>query len=315
MRIVYFGTSTFGIPSLEALRQSGHTLELIVTSPDKPRGRDRRPSPTPVGRWALDQGFVPLAAARGDMDGVTERVLEIRPDALVVIAYGLLLPERLLSVPRFFPLNVHASILPAWRGAAPIQRAILSGDPVTGVSIMRMTRGLDEGPVLAVRELAIGPDEDLGSLETRLARSGAEALIEVLAAAQGGHPPIEVPQDPAAATLARKITKDEGALDWSQDATVLSRRIRALSRWPGCEARWSNRRFLLFDASVQVGAEQGVGRPGTVLGLDGRGRLRVVCGKDVLLVGRLQAEGKQPVSAADWLNGYRVQVGSSFDSR
>lgn len=315
MRIVYFGTSTFGIPSLEALQKSGHALELIVTAPDKPRGRDRRPSPTPVGQWAIDRGFKPLAAGRADLDGLTDRVMGIRPDVLVVIAYGLILPERLLSAAKLFPLNVHASLLPAWRGAAPIQRAILNGDPVTGVSIMRMTPGLDEGPVLARREVPIEPDEPLESLEQRLAGSGAQALTDVLAACETGHPPAETPQDHRIATLARKITKEEGLVDWSQDAIVLARRIRALSRWPGCQARWSGRRFLLFDASVQQGAGGETGRPGTVLGLDEHGRLRVACGKGVLLVGRLQAEGKQPVRAADWLNGYRVFTGTSFDSR
>lgn len=313
MRIVYLGTSPFGIPSLEALRRDGHSLELIVTSPDKPRGRDRKLSPTPVGRWAIEHGLPLTTAGRADMPAVEAQVAALRPDALVVIAYGVLLPETLLRMPRLFALNVHASILPSWRGAAPIQRAILSGDRTTGVSIMRMTRGLDEGPVLCERALAIATDETLESLEARLAEAGAEALTEVLAAAERGCPPPERPQDHPRATLARKITKDEGVLDWTGDAEVLARRVRALSRWPGCEARWAGRRFLLYDASPVDAPPDGRARPGTVLGLDESGRLRIACGKGELRIGRLQAEGKQPVRASDWLNGYRVTPGTSFD--
>lgn len=318
MRIVYFGSGPFGIPSLEALRSGGHEIQLIVTSPDKPRGRGRRPCPTPVGEWAM-QNKLPLATAgRSDLAAVTERIARLRPEALVVIAYGVILPEDLLATPRFLPLNVHASILPCWRGAAPIQRALLSGDETTGVSIMRMSRGLDEGPVLARSEIAIAPGETLDSLEARLAVLGAELLTSVLAAVESGHAPAEVPQDERRATLAPKITRQEGLIDWSEDAAVLSRRVRALSRWPGCSVWWSRRRFLIdeaYEAAAPDALSPDKAKPGTILGLDDQGRLRVACLKGELRIGRLQAEGKQPVRAADWLNGYRVTVGSSFDSR
>ncbi|MCG3175945.1 MAG: Methionyl-tRNA formyltransferase [Candidatus Omnitrophica bacterium] len=312
MRVVFLGTSPFALPSLERLVRDGYAPELVVTQPDKPRGRDRRPTPTPVGAWALEHGLKLERCDRSGLPELTRRLRASPPDALVVIAYGAILPQELLDAPRLMPINVHASLLPAWRGAAPIHRSILAGDRRTGVSIMRMTRGLDEGPVLDQRAIDIAPAEDLRSLETRLARLGADALMDTLRLLGSGRAPLETPQDASKATIARKIVKEDARMDWALDASELERRVRALSVWPGCETRLGGRRFLVHDAVREDGAQGGP--PGRILGLDRAGRLRVGCGRGVLALGRLQAEGRPAVPASEWVNGYRVEPGTSFDS-
>lgn len=302
MRLVFAGTPEFAVPSLAALLEAGHDIVAVYTQPDRPAGRGRHVQESPVKRFALERGLAIRQPKR--LRGEADALAAFKPDAVVVVAYGLILPADFLGVPPLGCVNVHASLLPRWRGAAPIARAIEAGDEVTGVSIMRMDEGLDTGPVLAMHEEPIHADDDAGSLHDRLAKLGAELLVPTLAAWARGVVPR--PQDESRASHAPKLTKAEAQMRWGDSAAALARRVRAFSPWPVAYCRHGEERLRILSAQVQPGETRGV--PGEILSAAREG-IDVTCGEGVLRLLRLQREGSRPLAADDFLRGYRLAAG------
>ena len=310
MRIVFAGTPEFAVPPLAALVASRHQVVGVLTQPDRPAGRGRRVEHGAVKEFALAHGL-PVAQP------VTLRTAEGRaplaawgPDVMVVVAYGLILPPEALALPRFGCLNIHASLLPRWRGAAPIQRALLAGDPETGVAIMQMDAGLDPGPVLLERRVTIGPDEDSPALHARLAALGAAALLEALDGIEAG---TLTPQAQSAegATYAAKLDKSEARIDWREDAAAIARRVRALRPWPvaetllhGEQVRLHRARALPDAAAPAAGAAPSAA-PGALLGLEDD-MLVVACGRGRLGILELQRAGRRSMTAREFANGLRA---------
>jgi methionyl-tRNA formyltransferase len=301
LRIVFAGTPEFAVPSLRAAAQLGDVV-AAYTQPDRPAGRGRELTLSPVKREALVRGIPVLQpdSLKGELSRDALRAL--RPDLMVVVAYGLLLPRKILEIPRFGCWNVHASLLPRWRGAAPIQRAIEAGDAETGVCLMQMEQGLDTGPVLLAQRTPIAPDETGGQLHDRLATLGAQVLADGLGLLRAGIRPVPQPQPSEGATYAHKLDKAEARLDWTQPAAVLERKVRAFQPWPVAEAELAGERLRIHGALALD--ETHDAPPGTLLHA-GRDGLDVACGTGVLRVRVLQREGGKAITAADYLNARR----------
>jgi methionyl-tRNA formyltransferase len=309
MRVVFAGTPDFAVPAFEALRAAGHDLVAVMTQPDRPAGRGQALRASPVKQAALAAGIPVMQPASLREPGSIEPVAALRPDVLVVVAYGLLLPEPFLRVAPHGALNIHASLLPRWRGAAPIQRAILAGDARTGVSIMQMERGLDTGPVILAESIAIGTDETAGQLHDRLSALGARLIVQVLERAAAG--PLEAAAQPVeGVTHAAKILKAEALVDWRQPAQTVLRTLRAFAPAPGAGAQIAGALVKLHQASPG-GPVQGLA-PGTVVSLDGG--VEVACVDRTVVISRLQSAGGRVQAADEWLRGHRLQVGDRFDA-
>jgi methionyl-tRNA formyltransferase len=281
---------------------TAHAVALVITRPDQPAGRGLRPAPSAVKRIANEHGLELLQpSALADAQAL-ERLHGTRPDALVVAAYGALLPRVVLEAARFGAINIHASLLPRWRGAAPIQRALLAGDGETGVSIMKMDEGLDTGPLYLQRRLAIEPQEDAGTLHDKLAALGADALVDVLAQLEHGEA-LARPQPESGATYARKIDKAETRLDWTRPAAELERAIRAFRPSPGAVARLEGKTLKLWRAHVV----EARGAPGSVLSTDD---FTVACGENALRIEELQPAGRRRMSAQEFLRGHPLSPGT-----
>ena len=303
MRIVFAGTPEFAVPPLAALCASRHEVVGVLTQPDRPAGRGRKLATSAVKDFALQQGL-PIAQPQTlrSAEG-RESLVHWQPDVLVVVAYGLILPVEVLSMPRFGCLNIHASLLPRWRGAAPIQRAILAGDAYTGVTLMQMDVGLDTGPMLLQRRVAIGADVDSAALHATLAQVGAEALLETLDGLEAGTLAAQ-PQPSSGVTYAAKIDKAEARIDWQHDAIDIARRVRAFRPWPIAETTQRGEQVRIHEAVVIGDAEAGRAAgtvPGTLLGLRAD-RLIVACGRDCLGIGVLQRAGRRSVTAREFAN-------------
>ena len=300
LRLLFAGTPEFALPALDALAASGNTLVGVLTQPDRPAGRGLRAQASPIKRRALELSVPVLQPATLRDEGVQALLASKSADVLVVAAYGLLLPTTVLALPRLGCVNIHASLLPRWRGAAPIQRAILAGDLETGVSIMHMDAGLDTGPVYLRRAIPIERSDTAGSLHDRLATLGAQALLEALPAIADGSLRA-VPQDSGAATYAKRIDKCEARLDWTRSAPQLELQVRAFNPWPVCETRWAGHTLRIWEARAVSQPVQAA--PGTVLAA-GRDGIDVAAGEGVLRVLRLQRAGKTVVSAGDFANAH-----------
>ena len=303
MRIVFAGTPEFAVPPLAALCASRHEVVGVLTQPDRPAGRGRKLATSAIKDFALQQGL-PIAQPQTlrSAEG-RESLADWQPDVLVVVAYGLILPVEVLSIPRFGCLNIHASLLPRWRGAAPIQRAILAGDAYTGVTLMQMDVGLDTGPMLLQRRVAIGADVDSAALHATLAQVGAEALLETLDGLETGTLAAQ-PQPSSGVTYAAKIDKAEARIDWQHDAIDIARRVRAFRPWPIAETSQRGEQVRIHEAVVIGDAEAGRAAgtvPGTLLGLRAD-RLIVACGRDCLGIGVLQRAGRRSVTAREFAN-------------
>jgi methionyl-tRNA formyltransferase len=311
MRIVFAGTPDFAVPVLQVLLDSAHEVIAVYTQPDRPAGRGRQLRESPVKQLAVRHDLPVLQPASLREATAAAELAAFRPDLVVVVAYGLILPPAILAVPPLGCLNVHASLLPRWRGAAPIQRAILAGDRETGVSLMRMEAGLDSGPVFASRACTIGTTETGGELHDRLAQLGAALLRDKLDAIGRGTLAAR-PQDESRVTYAAKLEKGEARIDWSRDAGSLARQVRAFNPWPVAETWYKGRQLRIWEASVL--AEAGNGQPpGTVVRAY-RGGIEVACGRGRLGLLRLQLPGARPVAAVEFLNahplaGVRLGVG------
>ncbi len=298
LRLGFAGTPQFAVAALDALAASRHTVAAVFTQPDRPAGRGRGVQHSPVKERAAALGLTvhqPQSFKTPEAQG-TLRGLEL--DALVVVAYGLILPAAALAAPRLGCFNIHASLLPRWRGAAPIQRALLAGDAATGISIMRMETGLDTGPVLAMRSLEIGAAETSGGLHDRLARLGGELIVETLEsiAAGGAH---EEPQPTVGITYAEKISKAEALIDWTADAVQIVRQVRAFNPWPVAESRLAGAQVRIWEAEVAP-TEPGTAIPGTVLAAGDDG-IDVACGAGVVRILRLQLAGRRPLAAGEFI--------------
>jgi methionyl-tRNA formyltransferase len=307
LRIVHAGTPDFAVPPLDALHAAGHEIVAVYTQPDRPAGRGRQLAASPVKRRALELGLTVEQPASLRTPEAAARLRSLEADLMVVAAYGLILPAEVLAVPRLGCWNIHASLLPRWRGAAPIQRALLAGDRETGITIMQMDVGLDTGPMLLERPLPIGPREWAGSLHDRLARLGAEALLEALARRAAGRL-VASPQPIEGATYAAKLRKEEAHVDWTRPAVAIDRQVRAFNPWPVAETRWDGRQLRLWEASPEPGAASAA--PGTVVEAAG-GRLVVATGEGGLRLDRVQLAGRQAVTAAEFLNAQAL-AGARF---
>ena len=303
MRIVFFGTPVFAVPSLQALLHGGFSVVGAVTQPDKPQGRSRSELiPPPVKVAARAAGIPVLQPVRPVGDVFTASLRRLEPELGIVVAYGHILRPEVLSLPPRGMINVHASLLPRHRGAAPIQQAILAGDTETGITIIQMEEGLDSGPILHRVTTPIGPDETAGSLAARLADLGAEALVEALSLCSGGLVRPQ-PQDHSLATYAPKLGRDVARLVWEHDATLLVRQIRAFDPAPGAWANLDSGTLKLFGARETEGS----GEPGTVL--EAGDRLVIAAGTGAIAVSEVQLAGKTRLPVQDWLRGRGISVG------
>ena len=305
MRLVFAGTPEFAVLSLCALTHAGHDIVSVLTQPDRPSGRGLRASYSPVKQAALKRGIAVRQPVSLRDPGVQADLASLDADVWVVAAYGLLLPRAVLEQPRFGCVNVHASLLPRWRGAAPIQRAILAGDAESGISIMRMDEGLDTGPVYLRRAVPIAADETAGSLHDRLAEVGAVAVCEVLAALAAGSIRAE-PQANDGACYAPKLTREDARVDWSRPAVHLERLLRALDPVPGAATSHAGEILKLWSGRVSAGRPGAA--PGTVLAAGPSG-IEVQCGAGSLVVTTLQRAGGRRLDAGAFLPGHRIEPG------
>jgi methionyl-tRNA formyltransferase len=306
MRVVFLGSGAFAIPSFEALLDHGHDVVSLVTQPDREKGRGRGLAPPPLKPFALARGVPVLQPRRIKDPSALESLRALAPEVQVVVAYGQILPRSVIELPPRRTVNVHASLLPRYRGAAPIQWAIVRGETETGVTTMLIDEGLDTGPTLLARHTPIGGDESAGELEGRLASLGAEVLIETLDRFDELKPE---PQDDSKATLAPLIKKEDGALDWRLDALSLARLVRGFHPWPGATASLGGRSLKILRARPASGS---AGEPGTLIGWDGEGMV-VACGEGSLLrILEVQPESRKAMAAAAFARGARLRPGTRF---
>ena len=303
LRILYAGTPDFAVPPLRALIRAGHEIAAVYTQPDRPAGRGRRLTSSPVKRCALEHGLSVRQPERLRGEAVLSELQAFAPDLMVVAAYGLILPKAVLETPRLGCINIHASLLPRWRGAAPIQRAILAGDRETGVTIMRMERGLDTGAMLHKLRCLIEPSMTAGQLHDRLMEMGARALMAILPELAEGRVQGES-QEASRATYADKLAKAEAEMDWMQSAAVIDRQIRAFNPWPVAQTRLRDKVLRLWQARPVDREHRSP--PGTVLAAEPSMGILVACGENALALQRLQLPGKKPVDAASFLNAHSV---------
>jgi methionyl-tRNA formyltransferase len=307
LKILFAGTPQFAATALEALLAQGHEVVAVLTQPDRPAGRGMKLTPSPVKQTALSHGLPVLQPLTLKQADIQQELAAYAADVMVVAAYGLILPQAVLDMPRFGCLNIHASLLPRWRGAAPIQRAILAGDAETGITIMQMDAGLDTGAMLLKKVCAIAPEDNAQTLHDKLAVLGAEAIVEVLPLVAAGALSAEK-QDDSQATYAAKLSKSEARLDWDQDATSLVRAVRAYHPFPVAQATVRETPVKIWQASVQSGRQ---GEPGLVLTVEPHGIL-VACGQGALLLEVLQRPGGKALPAAQFLQGFPLQPGDRF---
>jgi methionyl-tRNA formyltransferase len=305
LKLGFAGTPDFAVPALERLAQR-HRIAAVFTQPDRPAGRGQVLHPSPVKRRALELGLTVHQPASFKTPEALEMLRAAQVDALVVVAYGQILPAAALAIPARGCLNIHASLLPRWRGAAPIQRALLEGDPVTGVTIMRMEAGLDTGPMLLSRGMAIDARDNAQTLHDKLAAEGALLIDEVLQALRSGVLP-EVVQPLEGVTYAAKIDKAEAPIRWERHAEEISRQVRAFNPWPMAETRFDGMQLRVWEAEpIDAPAISGSDRPpGSVLTATGEG-IDVVCGTGVLRIRKLQLAGRKPLPADEFLRGQRL---------
>jgi len=310
LRIVFFGTPEFAVPTLRALLASAHRVVGVVSQPDRPRGRGQQMQHTPVKAVALGAGLPVLQPTRLKDEETLAQLRALRADLGVVAAYGRILPEALLAIPRLGLINVHASLLPAWRGAAPIHRAVIAGDRETGVTIMRVVKELDAGAMLARAAVEIGPDDTSAQLEARLAPLGAALLVDTLAPLEAGTL-VEVPQDSARATYAARLTREESPIDWARPAAEVHNRVRGLQPWPTALCAVEGRRVAVLASRPESWpAGRPHAEPGTVL--EARAdRFLVACGgASALALLTLQPEGRRAMGVRDYLAGHRLVAGT-----
>lgn len=309
-RILFFGTPEFAVPTLAALVAAGRVPVLVVTQPARPAGRGQRPQDPPVARWAREHGLAVASPERVRDPAFLEAAAALAPDVAVVVAFGQIFPRALLDLPRYGCVNLHASLLPRWRGASPIQAAVAAGDARTGVTTMLMEAGLDTGPILLEEATEIGAEETAGELSRRLAEAGGPLMVRTLQELERGSL-VPCPQAAEGATYAPRLTRESGRVDWSLTAPEIHHRLRAYTPWPGLTAELRKEPVKIVAAEILEG-DGTAAAPGTFLGMRG-GRLAVACGGGTVLgLAELQRPGKRALRAPDFANGERLKAGESF---
>lgn len=306
MKIVFMGTPDFAVGTLEAIIEAGHEVVLVVSQPDKPKGRSGALQHTPVKECALSHGIEVFQPTKIRLEENVEFLRKYDADIFVVAAFGQILPKSILDMPKYGCINVHASILPKYRGAAPIQWAVINGDKLTGVTIQQMDIGVDTGDIIVIKELAIADDETGGGLFDKLAVVGAEACVEALEQITNGTA-TRTPQNHEEATHVSMISKEFGIIDWNKPAIEIERLIRGLNPWPSAYTKLDGKTFKIWKASVK--AENSNQQPGMVCNLTKEG-LEVQTGEGVLSLLEVQLEGKKRMDAGSFLRGYQVEIGT-----
>ena len=311
MKIIYMGTPDFAVAPLEAILKAGHEVTAVVTQPDRQKGRGREVQYSPVKECALSYGIPVLQPLKIKEKDAVEELRKYPADIFVVAAFGQLLSEEILNMPRLGCINIHASLLPAYRGAAPIQWCVINGEEKTGVTIMQMAKGMDTGDILLQKEVVLDEKETGGSLFDRLMETGAELIVEVLPKIEAGEL-IPVVQKEELATYAGKITKDMGNIDFAKSAVTIERLIRGLNPWPSAFTHYKGKILKIWEADVVsecVNAENPV--PGTVIAMD-KESFTLATGEGALRIRSLQPEGKKRMSCAEFMRGYEVKVGEAL---
>ena len=312
MRVVFWGTPDFAVESLKALINSKHNVVAVITQPDKPKGRGKKLTPPPVKVEAEKHG-IPVYQPEKIKNNpeFIETLKKLNPDIFVVVAYGKILPKEIIEIPKYKTINVHASLLPKYRGAAPIQRAIMEGEDETGVCIMEITEELDAGDIYQCKKVKITPEDDITSLHDKLAKEGANLLIEVLDKIEKGQAK-KVPQEHSKATYAKPIQKEDGKISWEKSAKEIFNQIRALKVWPKAYTNFRDKQVKILDAEVID--ENSTGNPGEIVNIrKGKGFV-VQTGKGKLLIKKIQFPNSKPISADDAVRGYHIKEGEKFYS-
>ncbi|QPJ62375.1 MAG: methionyl-tRNA formyltransferase [Candidatus Nitronauta litoralis] len=310
MNLVFMGTPDFALPTLKRLHESRHQVSAVVTQPDKPKGRGRSVVPTPVKAYALDQGLTVWQPAKASSPEFIDQVATLNPDVMVVIAYGQILKQALLDVPKQFCMNIHASLLPKYRGAAPINWAIINGDAETGVTTMKMDAGMDTGDMLLKSSMTIEPHHTAKDLHDALSEMGGELALATLDRLEAGEL-VPEPQDNSLATLAPKMKKEDGLIDWNQTAEVLHNRVRGLEPWPGSYTFLGNKRWRLGKTETGTGTTSDA--PGEIVRVTDYG-IEVGTGGGRLILKEIQPEGKKRMDVKSFLAGHPVQPGTRLGS-
>jgi methionyl-tRNA formyltransferase len=307
-RIIFFGTPYFAILSLRGLLEGPDEVVAVVTQPDRGKGRGRKVISPPVKGLVLQKGITPIQPEKVKEEWFQDIIRGLHPDIFVVVAFGQILPRSLLIIPKYGAINLHASLLPKYRGAAPITWAILKGEKVTGVTTMMMDEGMDTGEILLQSEVPIGEEETAETLHDKLASIGAQLLMETLERVKRGdiHP---ILQDHSKTTYAPPFKKEDGWIDWKKEAEEISRQVRAFNPWPGAFTRWENQLLKIYKGEVRKGTHQGRAGVVTWIGLD---FIEVETGKDSFLVKEVQIGGKRRMSVRDFLSGHPISVGTVF---
>jgi methionyl-tRNA formyltransferase len=310
MRIVFFGSPAVALPAFEQILRAGHIIELVITQPDRPAGRGRQPTPPPVKELALKHGIPILQPQKIRTDSETFSTLKkINPEINVVVAYGQMIPDTIIYLPRFHSINVHFSLLPRHRGAAPVQWAILSGDEKTGVTIFELNSKMDEGDILSVEEVSILPRENAGELEIRMSAAGAGLLVRSLEQIQALP---RRPQDHSRASLAPRLKKEQGKIDWTKEAAAIDRMVRAFSPWPGAYTFLRGQRIIIHAGSALAGSAS-CQWSGRVIKIEKQGPVVGCGGESSFLIERLQRENKKELDAPSFLRGMKINAGDVFE--
>jgi len=311
MRIIFLGSGEFGLPTLRALCEH-HDVPLVVSQPDRPAGRKRVMTPTPIAAWSVAHGLATIKPDKVNEPTILQQVRQLEPDAMVIVAFGQYLKQSLVDIPRYGAMNLHASLLPRWRGASPINSAMLAGDTQTGNTIIRIAKKMDAGAMLAQQATDIDPLETAGELHDRLASMGPDLVLQALHDLETGNA-VETEQDDAAATLAPKLSKDDGYVDFTAPADDVRARIHGLTPWPGVKAYWSasadgQRQPLKLCRVQSVPSHSHSASPGTLLTDDGV----VACGLGAVQLLEVQPPGKRVMPWPDFANGHQVRAGAQF---
>lgn len=305
MKIVYMGTPDFAVPPLESIIEAGHSVELVITQPDRQKGRGKKVAFTPVKEAALSHGIEVYQPEKVREEECVSKIKAINPDAIIVVAFGQILPESILNIPKYGCINVHASLLPAYRGAAPIQWAVIDGLKTSGVTTMYMAKGLDTGDIIEQSEIEIDPKETGGSLFDKLADLGAKLIVSTLDKLSS-NTASRTPQDDRLSSYAKMLTKDMGRIDFSKDAEVLERLIRGLNPWPCAFTSLGEKTLKVFEADVLEGDPSK--NPGEIIAVDKKS-FTVQCGNGALSITSLQLEGKKRMDTSAFLLGYEIKEG------
>jgi methionyl-tRNA formyltransferase len=310
MRIVFFGSPASALPSLRRILEAGHSVELIITQPDKPSGRGKKVAPCPVRQAALELNISTYQPVKIKQDLIAlEKIKDIRPELIVVTAYGQIIPPSIIYLPKYRSVNVHFSLLPKYRGASPVQWALLNGEEKTGITIFELNEKMDEGDILSQEEVEILPGENAAELEMRLAQKGAELLVKTIARIDSAE---HRKQDHSRATYAPKLKKEDGRIDWGKNALQIERQVRAFTPWPSAYSFLDEKRIIILKGKRIEDKFSPSSLPGKILELEKEG-IEVCCGqRTIYLVQNLQAEGRRKMEASSFCLGARVRVGDKL---